>query len=241
MIVLLVLGIVLLAYAAIQGVVHHQVRWVPIVVGLLLTIFMSFGVNRAQAQHFLMSKVPLTKTQKIQPAVTVNGFKLITTQQGNEGRLRYTYKTNDKTYQTLTQQAKAEVVAGAKPSLKTTVMTYQANSTWRRFLLLGQDTLEKGATTYKLTLPEGWYVVPANKVDDLQKMVQDNEDKLANKVRDEIDKEVTAKIKVDKDFVDDKAAQDELKNKVVQKVTASSKEELKTNMVKQIAQWQKNN
>lgn len=241
MIVLLVLGIVLLAYAAIQGVVHHQVRWVPIVVGLLLTISMSFGVRHAQGQHFLMSKVPLTKTQKIQPAVTVNDFHLITTEQGVENRLRYTYKTNDKTYQTLTQQAKAEVVAGKKASLKTTVMTYQANSTWRRFLLLGQDTLEKGTTTYKLTLPEGWYVVPANKVDDLQKMVQDNEGKLANQVRDEINKEVTAKVKADKDFVDDKAGQDKLKNNVIKKVTTDSNKQLKVDMVNQIAQWQKNN
>jgi hypothetical protein len=183
----------------------------------------------------------LTKTQKIQPAVTVNGFHLITTEQGAENRLRYTYKTNDKTYQTLTQQAKAEVVAGKKASLKTTVMTYQANSTWRRFLLLGQDTLEKGTTTYKLTLPEGWYVVPANKVDDLQKMVQDNENQLANQVRDEINKEVTAKVKADKDFIDDKPGQDKLKNNVVKKVTADSNKQLKVDMINQIAQWQKNN
>src|SRR5699024_12158459 len=87
---LFVLGIVLLAYAAIQGVVHHQVRWVPITIGLLLTIFMGLGVQRAQQRHFLMAEVPFSKTQKIQPAVTIDGFNLIKTEKGSKDRLRYT-------------------------------------------------------------------------------------------------------------------------------------------------------
>lgn len=239
MIVLFVLGIVLLAYAAIQGVVHHQVRWVPITIGLLLTIFMGLGVQRAQQQHFLMAEVPFSKTQKIQPAVTIDGFNLITTEKGSNGRLRYTYRTNDKTYQTLTQQAKTKVVAGQKPTLKTTVMTYQANSTWRRFLLLGQKTVEKGDTTYKLTLPEGWYVVPKDKVDDLQKMVQDNESDISDKVRDEINKQVAKKVKADEDFVDDEDGQNKLKDDIVKKVTSDSQKQLKVDIVNQISKWQK--
>jgi hypothetical protein len=72
-------------------------------------------------------------------------------------------------------------------------------------------------------------------------MVQDNENQLANQVRDEINKEVTAKVKADKDFIDDKPGQDKLKNNVVKKVTADSNKQLKVDMINQIAQWQKNN
>lgn len=238
MIVLFVLGIVLLAYAAIQGVVHHQVRWVPITLGLLLTIFMGLGLQRAQQRHFLMAEVPFTKTQKIQPAVVIDGFNLVTTEKGSNGRLRYTYKTNDKTYQTLTQQAQTKVVAGKDATLKTTVMTYRANSTWRRFLLLGQKTLEQGGTTYKLTLPEGWYVVPNDKVDDLQKLIDTNESKISDKVRDEIDKRVAEKVKTDKDFVNDTESQNKLKNDVVKQVTSDAKKQLKVDIVNQISKWQ---
>ena len=70
MIVLFVLGIVLLAYAAIQGVVHHQVRWVPITIGLLLTIFMGLGVQRANNGIF-NGRSSFLKDTKIQPAVTM--------------------------------------------------------------------------------------------------------------------------------------------------------------------------
>ena len=52
---------------------------------------------------------------------------------------------------------------------------------------------------------------------------------------------MTAKVKADKDFVDDKAGQDKLKNNVIKKVTTDSNKQLKVDMVNQIAQWQKNN
>ncbi|MBZ6069163.1 DUF4811 domain-containing protein [Weissella cibaria] len=101
MIVLFVLGIVLLAYAAIKGVTRHEVRWPALVVGLILTVLMGLGLQRAQERHFLMAKVPVEKTQKIAPALTINGIKLITTQKASDGELRYTYTLGKKSYQTV--------------------------------------------------------------------------------------------------------------------------------------------
>ena len=149
MIVLFVLGIVLLAYAAIKGVTRHEVRWPALVVGLILTVLMGLGLQRAQERHFLMAKVPVEKTQKIAPALTINGIKLITTQKASDGELRYTYTLGKKSYQTVTQNAKTIVkTADKQATLKTEVMTYQATSGWRRFMLLGQETFEKGANVY---------------------------------------------------------------------------------------------
>ena len=81
--------------------------------------------------------------------------------------------------------------------------------------------------------------MPKDKVDDLQKMVQDNESDISDKVRDEINKQVAKKVKADKDFVDDEDGQNKLKDDIVKKVTSDSQKQLKVDIVNQISKWQK--
>lgn len=240
MIVLLVLGIVMLLYALIKGVTRHEVRWVAIVLGAVLVVSMFMGLQRAKDSHFLLTKVPVDKTQKIKPAITVNGLPLITTQKGNDGELRYTYSVGNKHYQTMTQNAKTTVKIGAKTAtLKTEVTTYQALSAWRRLMLLGQSTFEKGAATYTLSLPDDWYIVPSSKVATLQKMVDTSKQNLSDEVAKQVKQKFMEKSKDDNNFLNDKDAQNKLQTQIVTDETNKANDALKKAMLEKIQDWQK--
>jgi len=240
MIVLFVLGIVMLAYAAIRGVTHRKVRWGSIVLGIILTVSMGFGLHQAQQDRFLLARVPVAKTEKIAPAITVNGLHLITTQKVADKELRYTYAIGDKSYQTVTENASTFVKTTDRQqaTLKTQVVTYQANSLWRRLLLLGQQTLEKGHTTFTLTIPKDWYVVPANKVVQLQQMVKDSKASIANETGKQVKQSFMDKAAADEGFVKDTKAQDELKKKIINDVTKQADDKLLQDMQAQLAKWQ---
>lgn len=238
MIVLFVLGIVLLAYAAIKGVTRHEVRWPALVVGLILTVLMGLGLQRAQERHFLMAKVPVEKTQKIAPALTINGIKLITTQKASDGELRYTYTLGKKSYQTVTQNAKTIVkTADKQATLKTEVMTYQATSGWRRFMLLGQETFEKGAATYTLSVPKDWYFVTTRQAKTLQNMVKDSKAGIAKEVAAEVKQQFADKAKADKNFIKNKDAQNKLQAQIVTDVTNKANQALDQAMLEKIQSW----
>lgn len=240
MIVLFVLGVVMLAYAAIRGVTHRKVRWGSIVLGVILTVVMGFGLHQARQDRFLLAKVPVAKTEKIAPAVTVNGLHLITTQTVANKELRYTYSIGDKSYQTVTEDASTVVKTTERnqATLKTQVVTYQANSLWRRLLLLGQQTLEKGHTTFTLTLPKTWYVVPTNKVSTLQQMVKDSKASIADETGKQVKKAFTDKAAEDEAFLKDTKAQDDLKKKIISDVTKQADDKLLQELQAKIASWQ---
>ncbi|MBC6498098.1 DUF4811 domain-containing protein [Weissella confusa] len=64
--------------------------------GTVLAIAMAAGLYTAHHSNFLLTKVPLDKTQKIKPAATLLDFKFITTEKGSNGENRYTYKVGNK-------------------------------------------------------------------------------------------------------------------------------------------------
>lgn len=240
MIVLLVLGLVMLTYALIKGATRREIRWFPIIVGLILVVSMGLGLHRAQTSHFLMTKTPVDKTQKIAPATTINGLKLITTQTGSDGELRYTYSIGKKTYQTMTQNATTTVKSTDKQaSLNIEVMTYQVNSAWRRFLLLGQPKFEKGTTSYTLSVPKDWYIIPANKVATLQKMVKDSKAIIADEVAKQVKQQFADKAKDDKDFLSNTDAQNKLKDQIVTDVTNKANDDLHKALIQKIESWHK--
>lgn len=187
-----------------------------------------------------MTKTPVDKTQKIAPATTINGLKLITTQTGSDGELRYTYSIGKKTYQTMTQNATTTVKSTDKQaSLNIEVMTYQVNSAWRRFLLLGQPKFEKGTTSYTLSVPKDWYIIPANKVATLQKMVKDSKASIADEVAKQVKQQFADKAKDDKDFLSNTDAQNKLKDQIVTDVTNKANDDLHKALIQKIESWHK--
>lgn len=79
MILLLVLGIVIVVVGILRSVQQHTVRWMPLISGTVLAIAMAAGLYTAHHSNFLLTKVPLDKTQRLsqqQPCWTSSLLRL---------------------------------------------------------------------------------------------------------------------------------------------------------------------
>ena len=230
MILLLVLGIVIVVVGILRSVQQHTVRWMPLISGTVL--------YTAHHSNFLLTKVPLDKTQKIKPAATLLDFKFITTEKGSNGENRYTYKVGNKSYQTLTQNAETTVKTGETAQLETIVTTYQAKSLFSRFMLFGETKLKTGKTQYVLTVPKDWDVLTSAQVKELQKMVKDSNNGITDEVANQVKKQFADRAKDDENFMKDKDAQQKLQSDIVNKVTADRQANLEKALNEKIQSWQ---
>ena len=229
MILLLVLGIVIVVVGILRSVQQHTVRWMPLISGTVLAIAMAVGLYTAHHSNFLLTKMPLDKTQKIKPAATLLDFKFITTEKGSNGENRYTYKVGNKSYQTLTQNAETTVKTGETAQLETIVTTYQAKSLFSRFMLFGETKLKTGKTQYVLTSAQ---------VKELQKMVKDSNNGITDEVANQVKKQFADRAKDDENFMKDKDAQQKLQSDIVNKVTADRQANLEKALNEKIQSWQ---
>ena len=238
MILLLVLGIVIVVVGILRSVKHDSIRWVPIISGTVLAILMGVGLYTAHHSNFLLTKVPLDKTQKIKPASELLDFKFITTEKGSNGENRYTYKVGNKAYQTLTQNAETTVKTGDKATLETIVTTYQAKSLFSRFMLFGDTKLKTGKTNYVLTVPKNWDVLTSAQVKELQKMVKDSNNGITDEVANQVKKQFADRAKDDENFLKDKDAQQKLQTEIVNKVKSERQANLEKALNEKIQSWQ---
>ena len=238
MILLLVLGIVIVVVGILRSVQQHTVRWMPLISGTVLAIAMAVGLYTAHHSNFLLTKMPLDKTQKIKPAATLLDFKFITTEKGRNGENRYTYKVGNKSYQTLPQNAETTVKTGETAQLETIVTTYQAKSLFSRFMLFGETKLKTGKTQYVLTVPKDWDVLTSAQVKELQKMVKDSNNSITDEVAIQVKKQFADRAKDDENFMKDKDAQQKLQSDIVNKVTADRQANLEKALNEKIQSWQ---
>ncbi|TYC48974.1 DUF4811 domain-containing protein [Weissella muntiaci] len=229
LIVLLVLGLVLLIISGVRYWQRGKFHWITAVIGVILVVVMGVGVHLAKTQHFGMSKVPVSTTQKIEPATTLLGYKIIATNNSHTSAEVYTYQRNGKTYQTIDSNKKPTInqIDGEKGTLRTTLNTYQVTNPWQQILLVGMSTMVKGEGYTKLDLPKDWYVINQKDLAADQKYVQDQKKQIPDKVATETAKQLQDAANSDSSILTDKDKQKALQDKVVAEVQSQVDEATK--------------
>ncbi|GAK30055.1 hypothetical protein WOSG25_011470 [Weissella oryzae SG25] len=238
MIVLLVLGLVLLIISGVRYWQRGRFHWVTIVTGIILVVFSGIGIHLTQSQHFGMSKIPVEKTQKIDPATSLMGYKIIATNNSHSTAEVYTYRRDGKTYQTTDSDKRPSVkkIVGKQGVLNTTMNTYQVTSPWQQILLVGMPTMIKGESYTKIEIPQDWYVINQNDLISDQKFVTEQSKQIPNKVASETTKAIQDAAKDDDSVLTDKGKQKDLQDKAISDVTNQVNDETKQALAKRLNQ-----
>ncbi|WP_057788855.1 DUF4811 domain-containing protein [Weissella minor] len=236
MIVLLVLGIVFLLYTLLQYTQHREVRWIPLVLGIVLIAGNLWGLHVADDKHLFMTRNEESRTEKIEPAAQVGKYNFITTQKIGDNK-RYTYQLNDKSYQTLAKNTTMTLKTGSPATLKTSVTTFVESNVFDRFMRLGKNSQDQADTAYTMTVPKDWHIVSTDQFDKLEKIATASDENLSDNVAKRVKDEYARAYDENHNFLKDKNAQKKLQDKIVADETKKSEEKINKQIEKQLKDW----
>ncbi|MBM7616856.1 membrane-associated HD superfamily phosphohydrolase [Weissella uvarum] len=236
MIVLLVLGIIFLLFTLLKYEQDHRVRWITLVIGAALVILNLWGLMSSQSNHLFMKQRTQATTEKIKPVAEIGDYNFVTTEAVGK-HLRYTYRSGDKTYQTLAENTHMTVKNGNPATLKTQVTDYEPGNLFDRFMLIGQKTKVASNTDYTMTMPKSWHVVSKDQYQKLVKLADKQNDKLKDRVSRQTKAAYRQKAEADPDFMKDKKAQKQLQNKIVNQAINQNQKQLNQAIKQQLKAW----
>lgn len=241
MVIVLVLGIIIMIGVGIYYWRQQKLHWVIGILGLVLIVLGSWGYYVARQTHFGLTRVSVEKTEKINPATNVLGYKLLLTEKTGNDQYRYTYQYKGKSYQTLSEGVKTNVKRVDKKTarLTTRIVTYQAKTIFSQIMLVGLPTFVQEKTEYHIQVPKNWYVISKAQLNQLSNMQKKAQNTITDKVPDEVKSELEAAAGDDPDVLTNQDKQKDIQNKALEKVTADVNKQLKVDIKKKLAVFDK--
>ncbi|MDR3240808.1 MAG: DUF4811 domain-containing protein [Lactobacillaceae bacterium] len=237
MYILIAIGVILLLIAGVTYYKTRILRWIFIIIGLVLVIGSSIGLNLAQHGHFLMQKNETIETHKLGSKTEVAGKSFIVTTQTKAGKFEYHYMLNGKSYRTMPANGTTRVVTGKKAQLEEKIVSYSANNIVSKFMLVGLPTSTPADSTYTFELPKDWYIISDQQNTEIQKMVDDSKAGLEDKIKDSVTKAVQDAVASNPDYLTDTNAQKQTQDDIVKQVTGEINDQLAKDVEAKLKSW----